>query len=87
MSKHSTSAVTKPFPLFIPNTVIFHPVKSANGSLDISNGIAGSKPGWGVPIWPTSKLPLNAVSPRSQFATELAKLRVKTSSLVSPTFL
>ena len=63
LSKHSTSAVTKPFPLFIPNTVIFHPVKSANGSLDISKGIAGSKPGSGSPIWPTSKLPLNAVSP------------------------
>jgi hypothetical protein len=49
LSKHSTSAVTKPFPLFIPNTVIFHPVKSANGSLDISRGIAGSKPGSGSP--------------------------------------
>ena len=73
MSKHSTSAVTKPFPLFIPNTVIFHPVKSANGLLDISKGIAGAKPGSGSPIWPTSKVPLNAVSPGSQLATELPK--------------
>ena len=86
LSKHSTSAVTKPFPLFIPNTVIFHPVKSANGSLVISKGIAGAKPGSGSPIWPTSKLPLNAVSPRSQRATELAKLLVKIFSLGSPTF-
>jgi hypothetical protein len=85
LSKHSTSAVTKPFPLFIPNTVIFHPVSLANGSLDISKGIAGSNPGSGVPIWPTSKLPLIAVSPGSQRATELAKLRVKTLLLVGPT--
>ena len=88
MSKHSTSAVTKPFPLVNPNTVIFHPVSLANGSLDISRGIAGSViGGTGVPIAPTSKLPLNAVSPGSQFATELAKSLVKTRSLVSPTFL
>ena len=64
----------EPFPLFIPNTVIFHPVSLANGLLDISRGIAGSKPGSGVPTWPTLKLPLNAVSPRSQRATELAKI-------------
>ena len=31
LSKHSTSGVTKPFPLLIPNTVIFHPVTLANG--------------------------------------------------------
>ena len=73
LSKHSTSAVTKPFPLVIPNTVIFHPVKLANGSLDISKGIASVKPGSGSPIWPTSKLPLNAVSPKSQTVTELPK--------------
>lgn len=61
-------------PLFIPNTVIFHPVSLANGLLEISRGIAGSEPGGGVPTWPTLKLPLNAVSPGSQRATELAKL-------------
>ena len=50
LSKHSTSAVTWPFPLFIPNTVIFHPVSLANGLLDISRGIAGSKPGSGCQL-------------------------------------
>jgi hypothetical protein len=84
LSKHSTSAVTWPFPLFIPNTVIFHPVSLANGLLDISRGIAGSKPGCGVPTWPTLKLPLNAVSPGSQRATELPKLRVKMLVLFGP---
>ena len=88
LSKHSTSAVTLPFPLVNPNTVIFHPVKSANGSLDISRGIAGSVTGgWGFQFAPTSKLPLNAVSPTSQKATELAKSLVKTLSLGSPKFL
>ena len=82
MSKHSTSAVTKPFPLVIPNTVTFHPVSLANGLLDISIGIAGSKPGWAVPTWPTLKLPPNAVSPGSQLAIELAKSLVKTLLLV-----
>jgi hypothetical protein len=76
--------VTLPFPLFIPNTVIFHPVKSANGSLDISMGIAG---GLELPISPTIKVPLNAISPTSQKATELPKSRVKILSLDSPKFL
>lgn len=53
-------------------------------TFDISRGIAGSEPGEGVPTWPTLKLPLNAVSPGSQRATELPKLRVKMLVLFGP---
>jgi hypothetical protein len=80
LSKHTTSAVTKPFPLLSPNAVAFHPVSLANGLSDTISAIAVAGP-----TAPTTKLPLNAVSPRSQTAIELAKLLVKTLLLVRPT--
>ncbi len=52
--------------------------------LILAKGIAGSNPMFGSANLATLKLPLNAVSPGSQRATELVKLRVKTLVLFGP---